>query len=105
MPAAPMAPGAAAALTMIDLGNAMCPVSTRPVKAGIFVDYHAMRVRLCCKGCVGGFNADPAKSLVWLRQDPAVAQRIDAAEAAWAASHSAPAGSLPAPTSPPSPVK
>ena len=101
----PTVPATAVALT--DIGNAMCPISTRPVKAGIYVDYHAMRVRLCCKGCIGGFNADPAKSLTWLRQDPAVAARIDAAEAVWAANPRppAPAAPLPAPVMAPSATK
>ena len=101
-PSAPMVPLAGpAAPALVDLGNAMCPVSeTRPARAELFLEYHGMKVRLCCRGCTARFNADPATHLARLRAaDPAVAQRVDAAETAWARAHAVPG---PAPTPVPS---
>lgn len=44
----------------------ICPVSGNPLgKMGVPFDllYHTQLVRFCCKMCVKGFNADPAKHL------------------------------------------
>jgi hypothetical protein len=79
-------PPAPAMTLPIELGNPMCPVMNRPVRPGLFVEYHGMKVGLCCGGCDAKLRADPARYLDVLRQDPAMARRIDAAEAAWAAS-------------------
>lgn len=88
-PAAPpvQRPPTPALALPVELGNGMCPVMNRPVKAGLFVEYHGMKVGLCCPGCDGKFKADPATYLGVLHQDPNVAQKIDAAESAWTAAH------------------
>lgn len=91
-PAAPRAPEsvkppAPADTAEIDLENATCPVMGKPARATIVGVWHGMKVRYCCKGCDGKFQADPAKYLALLKQDPAVAKRIEDAEARWAAAH------------------
>lgn len=97
-PVQPVAPAASGARALVDLENSHCPVmEAHLAKADSFLEYHGMKVRLCCRGCVAKFYADPATYLAKLRVEPAVAARIDAAEAAWAA-----APKPPAPPAPPS---
>jgi len=68
-------PTAPAVTLPLEIGNAMCPVMNRPVRAGLFTEYHGMKIGLCCGGCDGKFQADPGTYLRILRQDPAVAAR------------------------------
>ncbi len=81
-PPAPVAEGAP-----IDIGNPSCPVMGGKAKDAVFTLYHGMKVHFCCGGCDRKFQADPATYLAKMRSDPAVAKKIDKAEAAWAASH------------------
>ncbi len=86
-PAAPVVrPPAPAIALPLEIGNAMCPVMNRPVRPGLFTEYHGMKIGLCCGGCDGKLQADPATYLRILRQDPNVAAKMDTARAAWAAS-------------------
>ena len=88
LPQAPAIPAAPPALTLVDLGNAMCPVMPEmAAKPTVFVDYHGMRVHFCCRMCPSKFNANPQSFLNAMRSDPATAKKIDGAEAAWAAAH------------------
>ena len=84
----PAATGTAPAPTLVDLGNAMCPVMPNmAAKPTVFVDYHGMRVHFCCRMCPDKFLASPQSFLHAMRSDPAMAKRIDDAEAAWSAAH------------------
>ena len=85
-PAPVMRPQAPAVSLPIDIGNAMCPVMNKPVRAGLFFEYHGMKIGLCCGGCDRKMQADPSPYLRILREDPDVARKMDTAEAAWAAS-------------------
>ena len=86
-PTAP-APQAPTAVSLVDLGNAMCPVMpAMAAKPTVFADYHGMRVHFCCRMCPPKFNANPQSFLNTMRSDPAAAKKIDGAEAAWAAAH------------------
>ncbi len=69
----------------IDIGNASCPVMGGKSKPAVFTLYHGMKVHFCCAGCDKKFQADPTGYLAKLRADPAVAKKIDEAEAAWSA--------------------
>lgn len=69
----------------IDIGNATCPVMGGKSKPAVFTLYHGMKVHFCCAGCDKKFQADPAGYLAKMRTDPAVAKKIDEAEAAWSA--------------------
>ncbi len=62
----------------------------RPTRSDLFVEYHGMKIRLCCMGCAGKIKSDPAPYLAKLREDAVVAKKIDDAERAYAAS--SPAG-------------
>ena len=41
--------------------NKECPVSGKPVKAGVTAKHDGKTVGLCCNNCKGKFEKDPAK--------------------------------------------
>jgi YHS domain-containing protein len=65
----------------VDLKNATCPVKGTPAKEGIVETYKGMTVHFCCTHCASKFKAKPEEYLDELRADPAVAKRMDAAQA------------------------
>ena len=38
-----------------------CPVSGKPVDGKTFAEHDGKKIGVCCKGCVGKYEADPAK--------------------------------------------
>lgn len=48
-------------LTVVDVGNAICPVSGQPVSGNDFYTYHDRRYGLCCPLCKEAFEKEPAK--------------------------------------------
>ncbi len=87
--AAPAAPSKSAKVTLpLDLSNAKCPVMGGDTKPALFAEYHGMKVHFCCGMCNAKFLADPTSYLGQMKAaSPAMAQKIEAAEAAWAAAH------------------
>jgi len=57
--------------SVVDLRNATCPVSGKPAGEDDHVDVDGVRVRLCCPGCAGRFEKDPAAGFTKLGVDPA----------------------------------
>lgn len=72
----------------VDIGNPVCPVMGGKTKPNVTAEYHGMLVRFCCPGCEGRFLSSPDAYLKKIKaQNPDLAKKIDAAEAAWAKSH------------------
>ncbi|MBI4581178.1 MAG: YHS domain-containing protein [Planctomycetes bacterium] len=44
-------------------GQATCPLSGKPVDAGVSTEYEGQKVLFCCKGCAEKFKADPMKHM------------------------------------------
>ena len=44
----------------------VCPVMGGKINTNLFVDAEGKRVYVCCKGCLGKFNAEPAKYIAQL---------------------------------------
>ncbi len=51
----------AASASAADPVNKDCPVSGKPVKAGITSSHDGKTVGFCCNNCKGKFDKDPAK--------------------------------------------
>lgn len=58
-PAMPVAPAG----TLVDLGNAKCPVMGGDVDGKTYTEWNGLRVGHCCPGCSEKLLADPAKVL------------------------------------------
>lgn len=52
------------AASLASAADAICPVSSKPVKAGITTKHEGKEVGFCCNNCKGKFEADPAKYAV-----------------------------------------
>jgi hypothetical protein len=46
--------------TVVDLGNATCPIMNKPVKPDVTGDLDGVRMRFCCAGCDKKLRKDPA---------------------------------------------
>jgi YHS domain-containing protein len=57
--------------SVVDLRNATCPMSGKPVKADVFADHDGIRVHFCCPNCPKEFEKDPAATFAKLGVDPA----------------------------------
>lgn len=62
-PAATPVAAPAAAETLVDLGNAKCPVRGGAVDGKTYTEWNGLRVGHCCPGCSAKFLTDPEKSL------------------------------------------
>jgi hypothetical protein len=94
----PRPPSAAA--QAVDLHNAKCPVTGKPVVPGVVSTVNGATVHFCCTGCAAKYAKDPGLYESALRAEPDVAKRLDAARAG------RPDGSAPAappPDAPPAP--
>lgn len=50
-------------LAFAEAGNKECPVSGKPVKAGVTTKHEGKDVGFCCNNCKGKFEKEPAKYL------------------------------------------
>jgi len=62
-----------AAAAVVDVGNAVCPVSGDKISGKHFVEYQGKRYGLCCAHCEKEFKKDPEKYTASLAESPAEA--------------------------------
>lgn len=47
----------------------VCPMSGKPINKEVYVDQDGKRVYFCCLDCVKEFKADPAKSMLKMKEE------------------------------------
>lgn len=60
---------AAAATTQMVKSQVMCPVMGGAVDKQLFVDHAGKRIYVCCRGCIGTVQKDPAKYIAKLEAE------------------------------------
>src|SRR5688572_8999654 len=76
----------------IDLQNTKCPVTGSPIARGVTAEVNGAIVHFCCPKCPPKYREHPGAYEAALRSDPAVARRLDEANAAALGAPAAPAG-------------